>query len=80
MSRTASRIGSATLDQRLDVSACPAEVAVLAETFNGVLDRLEKAFDRLSRFSADIAHELRTPVNNLRVQTEVTLQRTRTDE
>jgi two-component system heavy metal sensor histidine kinase CusS len=78
MSRTASRIGSTTLDRRLDVSACPAEVATLAGTFNGVLDRLEEAFDRLSRFSADIAHELRTPVNNLRVQAEVTLQRPRT--
>ena len=80
MSRTASRIGSETLDRRLDVSSSPAEVAMLAGAFNGVLDRLEEAFARLSRFSADIAHELRTPVNNLRVQAEVTLQRPRTDE
>lgn len=80
MSRTASRIGSETLDRRLDVSSSPAEVAMLAGAFNGVLDRLEEAFERLSRFSADIAHELRTPVNNLRVQAEVTLQRPRSGE
>lgn len=73
------RIGSATLDKRLDVAACPAEVADLASTFNGMLDRLQEAFDRLARFSADIAHELRTPVNNLRVQIEVTLQRGRSE-
>jgi two-component system heavy metal sensor histidine kinase CusS len=80
MSAAAATIGSATLDRRLDVTACPAEVAELAASFNGVLDRLEEAFERLSRFSADIAHELRTPVNNLRVQAEVTLQRSRTAE
>jgi two-component system heavy metal sensor histidine kinase CusS len=80
MSAAAGTIGSATLDRRLDVSACPAEIAELAASFNGVLDRLEEAFGRLSRFSADIAHELRTPVNNLRVQAEVTLQRSRTAE
>jgi two-component system heavy metal sensor histidine kinase CusS len=80
MSASAGTIGSATLDRRLDVAACPAEIAELAVSFNGVLDRLEEAFGRLSRFSADIAHELRTPVNNLRVQAEVTLQRSRTGE
>jgi two-component system heavy metal sensor histidine kinase CusS len=80
MSASAGTIGSATLDRRLDVAACPAEIAELAASFNGVLDRLEEAFERLSRFSADIAHELRTPVNNLRVQAEVTLQRSRTAE
>jgi two-component system heavy metal sensor histidine kinase CusS len=80
MSASAATIGSATLDRRLDVAACPAEIAELALSFNGVLDRLEEAFGRLSRFSADIAHELRTPVNNLRVQAEVTLQRSRTAE
>src|SRR5262249_19800144 len=41
------------------------------------LDRLQESFDRLSRFSADIAHELRTPVNNLRGEAEVALGRPR---
>ena len=51
----------------------PAELADLADTFNDMLRRLEESFDRLSRFSADIAHELRTPLSNLRGQTEVAL-------
>jgi two-component system heavy metal sensor histidine kinase CusS len=42
-----------------------------------MLDRLEDSFQRLARFSSDIAHELRTPVNNLRGEAEVALQRTR---
>jgi two-component system heavy metal sensor histidine kinase CusS len=48
--------------------------------FNAMLERLEESFARLSRFSADIAHELRTPVNNIRGEAEVTLARARTPE
>jgi two-component system heavy metal sensor histidine kinase CusS len=45
-----------------------------------MLDRLEGSFDRLGRFSSDIAHELRTPVNNLRGGIEVALGRPRTTD
>src|SRR5207237_8763771 len=73
ITQTARRIRSSTLDQRLDCTALPAELADLAGTFNDMLDRLEESFRRLERFSADIAHELRTPVNNLRGEVEVAL-------
>ena len=56
----------------------PAELLILADTFNQMLGRLEQSFDRLSRFSADIAHELRTPVNNDRGEIEVALAKSRT--
>lgn len=76
----ARRIRSTTLHERIDVGDLPAELSALADTFNEMLDRLQESFDRLSRFSADIAHELRTPVNNLRGEAEVTLSKTRTPD
>jgi len=52
----------------------------LAQAFNGMLDRLEESFVRLSQFSADLAHELRTPISNLRGETEVALSKPRTND
>lgn len=75
---TAERVRSTTLNERLPAAGLPAELHALARTFNAMLDRLEDAFGRLSRFSSDIAHELRTPVNNLRGEAEVALNRPRT--
>jgi two-component system heavy metal sensor histidine kinase CusS len=65
------------LDQRLPTDAVPAELAELATTLNEMLERLEEAFRRLSDFSSDIAHELRTPVSNLMTQTQVSLSHPR---
>src|SRR5882672_2347090 len=66
ITETARRTGSATLDARIEPAGYPVELAALAYTFNAMLDRLEDAFSRLSQFSADLAHELRTPINNMR--------------
>src|SRR5204862_400910 len=77
MAVTAGRIRPTTLHQRMKTVGLPAELGVLAGTFNEMLDRLEESFHRLERFSADIAHELRTPVNNLRGLAEVALGRPR---
>jgi two-component system heavy metal sensor histidine kinase CusS len=74
----ARRTRSTTLNERINTQGFPAELATLAATFNEMLDRLEEAFERLGRFAADIAHELRTPVNNLRGEAEVALGRVRT--
>ena len=70
-------IRSSTLDARIPIAGLPAELSRLAMTFNQMLNRLEEAFARLSSFSADLAHELRTPVNNLRGEVEVALGRPR---
>jgi two-component system heavy metal sensor histidine kinase CusS len=70
-------VTATTLDQRLPTAAVPAELAELARTLNEMLARLEDAFQRLSDFSSDIAHELRTPVSNLMTQTQVSLARAR---
>jgi len=65
------------LSHRLPVESVPVELAELAESLNQMLARLEDAFRRLSDFSSDIAHELRTPVTNLMTQTQVVLSRAR---
>jgi two-component system heavy metal sensor histidine kinase CusS len=68
------------LDQRLAVDAIPAELAEVATTLNAMLARLQDSFTRLSDFSSDLAHELRSPVSNLLIQTQVTLSKARTHE
>jgi two-component system heavy metal sensor histidine kinase CusS len=80
VAETARHVGSKTLNERIHSDGYPAEVRVLANAFNAMLERLEESFGRLSRFSADIAHELRTPVNNIRGEAEVALARARTPE
>jgi two-component system heavy metal sensor histidine kinase CusS len=65
------------LGQRLPVDTVPIELAELAQSLNDMLARLEEAFHRLSDFSSDIAHELRTPVSNLMTQTQVALSKAR---
>jgi two-component system heavy metal sensor histidine kinase CusS len=77
ITEAARRVGATTLHDRLAAGRYPAELSVLAATFNAMLDRLEGSFNRLAQFSADVAHELRTPVNNLRGEAEVALARPR---
>ncbi|MFO0938352.1 MAG: heavy metal sensor histidine kinase [Gemmataceae bacterium] len=77
---TARRIDMANISERIVADSLPADLIDLAVTFNRMLDRLEGSFTRLDQFSADIAHELRTPVNNLRGEVEVALCNPRSHE
>jgi len=77
ITRTARRLSAERLGERIDARDAPAELRELTEAFNGMLDRLESSFQRLGHFSADIAHELRTPVSNLMTETQVALSRNR---
>ena len=56
------------------------ELQQLGEALNRMLARLEDGFGRLSRFSEDLAHEMRTPLNNLMGQTELALGRPRSSD
>lgn len=80
MAKTASEISARHLQKRLSVEDAPTELKALAESFNGMLGRLHNSFIRLTDFSSDIAHELRTPINNLMGQTQVALSRSRNAE
>lgn len=74
------QISANELKTRLSSETVPAELADLAASFNEMLERVEEAFQRLSNFSADIAHELRTPVTSLMTQTQVVLSQARSIE
>lgn len=77
MARVARNITASRLAERLKADTLPEELVDLAEAFNAMLARLEDSFRRLSEFSSDLAHELRTPISNLMTQTQVALSRSR---
>jgi heavy metal sensor kinase len=82
ITRTAAEIGGEDLTRRLpdQVVRAPGELGRLAATFNHMLDRLENAFQRQRRFTADASHELRAPLTLLLGQVDVALQRPRSGE
>lgn len=74
---TVEQISSTGLHQRVGNGAWPRELNQLTIALDAMLTRLEESFNRLTDFSANLAHELRTPINNLRGEAEVALSRTR---
>ncbi|MBI5770990.1 MAG: heavy metal sensor histidine kinase [Verrucomicrobia bacterium] len=78
IAHAARRISASHLDERVVPAEWPAELRELAAAFDAMLDRLEGSFNRLSEFSADLAHAMRNPIHNLRGESEVALQRART--
>ncbi len=80
ITKTAQHITASQLHERITGAKWPAELSYLAAAFDAMLDRLEESFTRLSQFSADLAHALRSPINNLRGEAEVALARSRTPE
>lgn len=71
------RINAEKLDDRIVISEMPSELRPLADAYNAMIDKLEHNFASLSRFSDDIAHELRTPLATLSTQTQVMLSKPR---
>jgi two-component system heavy metal sensor histidine kinase CusS len=80
LARHAQGIGVGNLTERLDSQGAPRELLPMIEAFNAMLDRLGKGFVQLGQVSTDMAHELRTPINNLLGETQVALQQNRSIE
>jgi two-component system, OmpR family, heavy metal sensor histidine kinase CusS len=78
ITRATEQIGVQNLQDRIRARPWPKELVSLATAFDRMLDRLQQAFERLSQFSADVAHEFRTPINNLMGEAQVALTRERT--
>ena len=77
MTRSLGRIGPTHLSERVVPAGWPHELQPLAVAFDAMLKRLEDSFARLSQFSADLAHELRTPITNILGEAQVALTRDR---
>lgn len=80
ITRTAEQVSASRLESHIPLEDTPAELAGLVQSFNAMLARLADSFRRLTEFSADLAHELRTPVHNLLGHAQVALSRPREAE
>ena len=80
ITQAAEHITASQLHERINPAEWPQELTALATAFDRMLSRLEESFTRLSQFSADLAHELRTPINNLMGEVGVALTRQRPTE
>lgn len=73
-------VTSADLSIRLDANLVPKELTKLVNSFNEMIEKIEDVFTRQINFSADIAHEMRTPITNLVTETQIVLGKKRTNE
>ncbi len=80
ITRAAQDITVHNLAARVTVPSSGDELNRLAETFNAMLERIESSLKRITQFTADASHELRTPIAVMRTRTELALRRPRTEE
>ena len=80
MAATAAEITATRLDRRLPEPLADDELGYLARTFNAMIERLQRSFDEVRRFTADAAHELRTPLAAMRTEAEVALRSPRSPD
>lgn len=78
LSQQAAAVSPQHLGLRLDAQKQPQELQALTVALNSMLARLEEGYSKLSQFSEDLAHEMRTPLNNLMIQNQLALSESRT--
>ena len=74
---SAGRVTVNRLNTRITVARVPSELEALVNALNAMLERVDRGFQHLSRFTADLAHDMRTPLSNMRGAAEVALARPR---
>jgi heavy metal sensor kinase len=79
IARAAQSISEHELAKRLPTLKTGDELQSLSETLNEMFDRLERAFKRITQFTADASHELRTPIALMRTRTEIALRKQRSE-
>jgi heavy metal sensor kinase len=80
LTRTARTITGNTLSSRVEQLHTGDELQRLSDTLNQMLGRIEIAFNRVTEFTADASHELRTPISLIRTEAELALRRSRGEE
>jgi heavy metal sensor kinase len=80
ITRAAARVSATNLSERIDVDRMETELVELARSINATLDRLQEAFDRQTRFTADASHELRTPLSVILCQSDLSLNQDLSNE
>jgi heavy metal sensor kinase len=80
LTRAARTISGSNLSQRLEPLHTGDELQRLSDTLNKMLSRIETAFLRVTQFTADASHELRTPISLIRTEAEIVLRKSRTEE
>lgn len=80
MTKTVKNITVHRLNERIAPERWPKDLSAFALAFDSMLDRLEGSFEGLYHYTGNLAHELRTPINNLMVEADIALSRTRTPE
>ncbi len=79
LTEATTNITATSLHQRIDPKSWPKELHKLGIAFNQMLERIETAVMHLTQFAGDLAHELRTPINNLMGETEIVLSQSATN-
>jgi len=79
LARRIKTIQANNLDEQIELGRLPAELAELGQSFNTMMMQLKESFERLTHFSADIAHELRTPLSNIINMSQVGLSKQRSN-
>jgi two-component system, OmpR family, heavy metal sensor histidine kinase CusS len=77
--QSAKEVGVQSLSRRLELPRAKDELRRLTETLNAMLDRIESSVKRITQFTADASHDLRTPLSLIRTNAELALRRPRTE-